>query len=314
MKQEFNHIEFVKKIISFSPRQLNGEKKTADFISQFLKEKGIKIYYQNFTVNIPKAVKVELKVDGKNIPCKNTGFLGGKIKGKNNIASSLSSADLSNINFNPNCSEEISLCTFYFTPSVAVCRNSIPIILKGKKVEGETKIIPTKHKTSNILVGNRKNPRVICFTHYDSIELGAIDNASGVSVMTESIIKKQDSLKDVLYVYSAVEEISYDNPIYWGYGFRQFEKKYYQIMKKADKIIVVDSLGNSNPRLVKDSELLYLGFPILNLKKWKNKIIFISGDIDKLMNVYHSNADDINQIKSNYLKKGTKMLLENILK
>jgi len=316
MKHKFNHIQFIKKIISFSPRQLEGENKTAEFIIQFLKERGIKSYCHNFTVKIPKTIKAKLIVDGENIFCKNTGFIGGKIKGKNNILSSLISSnfscDLSNINFNPNCSDNISLCTFYFAPSVAVHRNSIPVILKGEKVEGETIVTSVKHKAANILVGNRKNPRVICFTHYDSIELGVIDNASGVSVMTEAIIENPKSLDDVLYVYSAVEEISYDNPTYWGYGFRQFEKKYFQMMMKTEKIVVVDSLGNGNPRIVKDPELLNLGFPIVNLKKWSDKIIFISGDIDKLMNVYHSDADNISQINSDYLKKGTKMLMKKV--
>lgn len=312
MKKEFDYLFFIKKLISFSPRQLEGERKTANFIISFLESHQIKYYLEYFFTRVPKIEKSILKADGKKIPCQGCSFVNGKIKSKDYLISSLIPSrfflDKSNINFNPKCSA-ISLSNFYFAPAIAVSHQNLNSILKAKKIKGEIKVKSIRHKACNILVGNRENPKAICFAHYDSVEKGAIDNASGVAIMMAVILSFPETLKKVLYVFSANEELSYDKPTYWGYGFRVFERKYINILKKTKKIIILDCLGNGLTQIFRDENSIYLAFPIENRVKWKKKIMILAGDIENLMSVYHSMADNIGKLKIKYLKDAQKKFL-----
>jgi len=313
--KKFNYLEFIKKLVSFSPRQIEGETKTINFLVSKFVENKIEYNMHNFSIQLPRTIKEDLKADGKSVKCEACSLVGGKIKDKGKIISSLFSSIVSqndaNINFNPKCNF-ISKSNYYFAPSVAVDHKGLNQVIKAKKVSGEVRIKKTIHKTGNILAGNIKNPKNICFAHFDSINAGAIDNASGVAVMMSAIINDRDVLENNLFVFSACEELSYNKPVYWGYGFRQFEKKYYKLLNQAEKIIVIDSVGNGNPVLIKDPSLIKLGFPIKNMNKWINKIGFISGDFEHLMSVYHSNLDDGRGIKISFLENTEKMFLKQI--
>jgi hypothetical protein len=316
MHESFDYLNFIKTLVSFSPRQLEGEKKAANFIVDFLKKNKIQYHLDYFFTFVPKIEKAILKVDNRFIPCQGCSFIGGEIKDKDYILSSLIPSrffiDKPNINFNPKCSD-ISLSNFYFAPAVAVVPKSLLLILKAKKVYGKVKVRKIKHKAVNILVGNINNPKTIIFAHYDSINTGAVDNASGVAVII-SMIMESSLLNENLFVFSANEELSYDFPTYWGHGFRVFEERYYKILYKAEKILVVDCVGHSRVKIFKDETFVNLAFPINNLKKLKNKILVFSGeDLNNLFRIYHSNLDLPKEINLKFLQETKNRVIKEIL-
>lgn len=308
-------IDIVKKLVSFSPRQLKGEDLARDFILEMLKNKKVDFKLQEFKVSIPVCEKYALKADGENIKCLPTSFKSGKIVGKENIISSLvfsfDSEETPNINFNPCCSG-ISLLNFYFSPSLAIAPRELGKIIKANEVNGFVKVKKIDHFSSNIIIGNLKSPKTVVFAHYDSIGKGAVDNASGVSAVMKAIFSKPKKLKNTLYVFSGAEELSYDRPIYWGCGFRVFEKKYKSVLEKARKIIVVDGVGSGKTNIRRDREMIYLTFPVRNMERWKNKIFVLQGDFDKIKKVIHSEKDDINQVENIYLDDAVNLLVKII--
>lgn len=312
---DFNVTQFIKDIIKFSPRQGENEKKVAKFIVFLLKIHKIKYKLQEFSTKIPIIKKETLVADGKTIKCKGCSFIGGKIENKDNIVSSLISSqpliDHTNINFNPSC-KGISLSNFYFAPSLAVKASDLTKIIKAKNIFGMVKVLPYKYRSSNILVGNLESPKNILFAHYDSIEVGAIDNASGVGALMYLILKYPYVINDSLIVFSGNEELSYDYPVYWGHGFREFEIKNNNLLKKAKKIFIVDCVGNGKTLISQDKELTTKGFPLMSLKKLENKIFFAHGDIDDLMRVYHSSLDEISGIKEKNIIEAVKIILNKL--
>src|SRR6266446_4657729 len=220
--QKFDHIKFIEKLLEFSPRQGENETQTREFICSILDKEKIAYELEKFVTQLPKVEKASLIVDGKNISCEPTGFVSGQINNKHSLISSLISSQLTinqpNINFNPEC-DAISLSNFYFAPSLAVSKHDLPEILESRKISAELKVNPVEHESANILVGNTKNPKNILIAHYDCHKTGATDNASGVSVLMSLILGLPQTLKNTLYVFSGNEEISYDQPIYWGHGF-----------------------------------------------------------------------------------------------
>ena len=305
----------IKKLIDLSPRQGANAKKTADFIIAYLKQNNIKTTAENFPLEIPIIKKAVLLGDGKSISCAGCSFVGGAIENKDYILSSLIPSryflDKPNINFNPK-SNFISLSNFYFAPAVAVKSSDLKKITKAKKVKGEVIVEKFKGKIPNITVGNKKNPKTIIFSHYDSIGPGAIDNASGVAVCLEVIVKFPQVLKDNLFVFDGNEELSYDYPTYWGKGFRIFEKKYLSIMEKSKKILILDCLGNGKTQKTNNLNVLKLAFPIKNIKKWQKKTFTLFGDIEKLMGVYHSSGDNDSQLEEKCLKESVRALIKEL--
>jgi len=314
MKKEFDYLSFINNLINFSPRQLEGEKKTADFIISFLSNHDFKYCLHFFWTKVPKIEKEILMADNKKISCKGCSFFSGEIEDKDYLISSLIPSrfflDKPNINFNPKC-EGISLSNFYFAPALAISKKDLNSILEAKKIKGKVRVNPIKYKARNILVGNLKKPKTIVFAHYDSLGKGAIDNASGVAAMMGAIFSQPKILKNNLFVFSANEELSYDKPIYWGHGFRAFEKKFLKIMNLAKKILVLDCLGNGPTKILEDKHLIYLAFPIKAREKFEKKIKIISGNLDKLMTVYHSELDNVKEIEKKYLDEAVKIILKN---
>lgn len=314
---KFSILEFISQLVKLGPRQGKNEQKTAEFIISILKRHKIPFYVQNFTTQLPEIKKAVLIADGKRIQCEASCYISGEIANKEHIISSLTSSQpflyQSNINFNPECSG-ISLSNFYFAPSLAISREDLMKVVKASRIRGVVKVKRKKHKSANILTGNKKNPEFILFAHYDSLKKGATDNASGTGVLMELLLKYPQTLKKCLFVFSGNEELSYDQPVYWGHGFRVFEKRYFSLLQKSKKIIVVDCVGNGKTNFSQDKHFLFLAFPIKNFQKIQKKAYALYGDIKKLMKVYHSDLDDINQLKKRYLEEAKKQLLQEILR
>lgn len=315
MNKIFNPKKFIEQVIKFSPRQGKNEKITAEFIISILKANKLRFVRQYFKTSIPDIKSAWLKADGQKLHCAGSSFVSGRIKGKESIVSSLIISDecakLANINFNPK-SEFVSRPSFYYAPAIAVDQSGLKKILHADKISGDVKVRPFAFDSSNILVGNAADPKIIIFAHYDSIEAGATDNASGTAVMMDVIVKRPETLKSALYVFAGNEELSYDKPIYWGRGYRAFEKINRKIMERCKKIIVVDSLGNGKTIAGRNSEYMHLAFPIINMNKWKNKTWLIYGDMEKLMKVYHSEKDDLKQLDDKHLKGAARVLAQEI--
>ncbi|MDP3057473.1 MAG: M28 family peptidase [bacterium] len=315
MKKQFNILQFISNFIKFSSRQGENEKKAAKLIISVLDKNKISYSVHEFSTKIPLSKKASLFANGKKINCKSCSFVSGKINDKEHLISSLTPSvcflELPNINFNPKCLD-ISLSNHYFAPAIAIYRKDLQKIIKANKITGEVKVTPYKYQSQNILIGNQKNPEVIVFAHYDSIGKGATDNASGVAVLMKSIIDHPETLSKTLYVFSGNEELSYDKPTYWGHGYREFEKKYKNILEKSKKIIVVDGVGSGKTNIYRDKNMIHLTFPIKSVKKLENKIIVLLGDFEKIMTVYHSDSDNISQLNIKYLLEAEKLLIKKV--
>jgi hypothetical protein len=308
------YLTLVRKILSFGERQFGSEQKTACFIKQSLETRKIDFSSQVFDTFSPKIQKALLRVDGENLNCEGTGFISGKVNPKkflNSLESSQPHLYDSNINSNPDCTT-ISLSNFYFAPSLAICYRDRNKIDNNAHVEASLKVVPTKYQSENILVGNSKNPEYILTGHYDSIKTGAIDNASGTAVMLKLILDHPSLLDKTLFVFSGNEELSYDQPIYWGHGYRVFEEKYFTQLLAAKKIFIVDCVGNARTEQTSAPETIAKAFPIINIEKIKNKVFAISGSIASLMRCYHAENDTINGLKEVYLEDTAKFLLKKI--
>lgn len=312
--QKFNKLSFVAEMVRLSPRQGKNALKASRYIQKTLRWHGVSFVVEKFKIKIPN-ISAKLLVDGKIVPCEGCSFAGGEIKDKSSIVSSLIPSrfllDYPNINFNPN-SEAISQANFYFSPAVAVSRQSVPSIVEAKKVYAKIRVNNFIGESGHILVGNMSNPKKIIFGHYDSIGPGATDNASGIAVMMDVLINDKTLLGENLFVFDGNEELSYDYPTYWGHGYRVFEKKYGRIMEKAKKILVVDCVGNGETKLINNPDVINLAFPVLSAEKMKKKIIIISGDIEKLMKVYHSGLDTEKELSLKYLKEASSLLKSNL--
>lgn len=304
--------EFVKQLLKFSPRQLGNETKAGKYLMALLRQNKVNFQLQLFSFYHPDFIKAALFADGRKIASQAISFVSGKIEGKNNLISSLSSAkrDFPFISFNPNCAAISASGRAINQPALAISKIDLPKILSAKKVQAQVVVKKIRHRSQNILVGNLNNPRNLVFSHYDSINTGAVDNASGTAVSLQLILNRQDLLKNNLFILSGNEELSYDFPVYWGHGYREFEKKYLHLMKRAKKILAIDCVGNARPRSYTDAYWVNEGFPIKNVNKFLPKTALVAGDLNKLMTVYHSRLDDLSQINQIYLNQAYAYLLK----
>jgi hypothetical protein len=315
MKQTFPIMGFIRDLVAIGERQLKKETEAAELIMQTLDAYGISYTKQLFWTRIPQYRDASFRVDGKAIPAIPTCFVGGTIESKEYIVSSLISSQplihQENINFNPNA-RTISRSNHYFAPAFAISKTDVPKVIKAQKVKGTVEVTPMRHRSMNILVGNIENPRYVVFCHYDSLGPGAIDNASGTGVLMSLIIDHSDTLQDTVYVIAGNEELSYDDPLYWGHGYRVFEQKYKRVLDRAESIISVDCVGHGKPELSQDPAIIRLAFPIKNLKKWEKKNYTVFADLDILSEVYHSDADTLSLLKKKYLQQCVELLLKKI--
>ncbi len=316
MTKTFNPKKFITQLIALGERQLEQETKACNLILKELDTRNVKYKIQDYTTQIPKYEKYSLVADGKKIKCLPSGFVSGKIESNFALISSLISSQKNiytqNINFNP-ASKAISRSNHYFAPALSIAFSDILKVGRAKKIVGELVVKKVDHKAKNILVGNTLNPKNIIFSHFDSIGCGAVDNASGVALSLEKIFESPELLSENLFAICANEEISYDETIYWGHGYRVFEDEYVEIIDKAQKIIVVDCIGYTSPVLHTDTSITVLGFPIKNIQKYAHKISMLAGDFKKLMDFYHTNDDTPKVIKDKFYAE-SKGFFEKMLK
>lgn len=299
-------------LLKLSPRTGKREEICLAWLAQELTKTGLVFKIEKFHNQIPRFSKTVLMADKKSIPCKGACFQSGVIMGKANIISSWVECHQPNINFNP-WSDQISQANLYRQPAVAISRQDLPKLLTAQNIRATVQVKPEKFISGNILIGNTRNPNNIIFCHFDSIETGAVDNASGTAVTMSTFIKKPELLKSNLFVLAGSEELSYDKePAYWGKGYREFEKKHAKLLKTAQRIWVVDSLGNGPTKITKQGDLVHLAFPLKNLKAVKSKVHILHGDMDRLMAVYHSPKDDLEQIRAKYLDQAVESLTKKI--
>lgn len=309
MIRRIDAIELISKLSALGERQLGNEKRALRIIKAELRYRSISFKEQKYFTSIPLVRKAKLIADDIEIPSKATSFMSGKINSKSNILSSLISSQRflyePNINFNPQC-EAISKSNHYFAPSLAVSKNDLPRILSASRVEGEVSVQKVKHQSSNVLVGNVKNPRNVIFCHYDSIGPGASDNASGCAIVLKMIVGEFEAGFRNLYVIAGNEELSYDKGLYWGHGYRVFEKKYKTLLTQTQRIIIIDSVGQAKTIVTQDPDVVRLGFPLKEMGLYTKKTFMISGELSELMNIYHSDLDLVTGIKSLYLNQAEK--------
>lgn len=311
--KEFNVKKFIEELTSLGERQLDKEVEAKEMIISYLNKAGYTYNVQNYTTFIPSGLS-HLHADGSTIESKPTSFVGGNVD-TGNIISSLTSSQsflfTSNINFNPSC-KVISKNNHYFAPSLAVAKSDVCILLEASDIEARVEIEKRRHNSANILAGNIDNPTTIVFTHYDSIETGAIDNASGVALTLLLVHEHPDLLGTTLFVIAGNEELSYDEPIYWGHGYRVFEEMYEDLLKQAKKVFVLDSLGQGETFFTQEKSLVTLGFPLKNLDTYLDKTRMVHGDINELMKVYHSTEDQSHLISTEEIRKTAQSIYQQI--
>ena len=297
-------INHVNRLCLLGERQGDNEIMARQYIEQVLRLLKTSHVLKKFQACIPITKSHQLIVDGKIVPSEPTSFVSGLIDLQSEIFSSIDVTRSQNkaiINFNPKCKEAISKATFYQNPSLAVKTCDVARIKNAKSINGFINITKHKYESANILVGNLINPQIIIFTHYDSIGTGAVDNASGVAVLLKLIEIFPEVKKTALCIFSGNEELSFDKPVYWGHGYREFEKKHINLLKAAKKILVIDSVGHAKPQFMRSEKLVCMGLPLINIKLLLNKTCALSADFDKLMTFYHSPMDTPQQIKELYM-------------
>lgn len=308
-------MDIVKKLESLGERQGKTAIEAGEYLMAYLKSKKVAFSVEPIETELPTA-KSKLVADGKAVESMPASFVGGTISGNSAITSSLISSkyliDVPNINFNPK-SETVSRSNFYFAPSVAVRATDISTIVKAKKVSAEVKVTKKKYGLSQILVGNAINPKTIIFSHYDSIGPGALDNASGTAVCLSLACSNPELLQDALFVFDPNEELSYDYPTYWGGGYRVFEERYGDLLAQARSVVVVDCVGNGPVQEIRDPKILKLAFPLWNMKAIKGDVVTLGSNIEKLMEIYHSDADTSDLIEEKYLEEA-KSIVKKLIK
>jgi hypothetical protein len=66
-------------------------------------------------------------------------------------------------------------------------------------------------------------------------------------------------------------------------------------------------VGNGKPQAIRDPYILNLAFPIKNLDAYLKKTVAMSGDIEKMMEVYQSDIDFPELLSEKYLRETEKM-------
>lgn len=293
----------------------------------FLKQEGISFNIEEYETVIPiiHSARLELGSSLYESPdVEGCSLVGGYIGSSAGIADSTCPSPYlyedytSLITHNP-YSPTASPATFFRIPALAVAKHVHEKILAMQqqgnvRFQGSVQVEKQSHTGRNILVGNVNNPKTLFITHYDSINKGALDNASGVAVVQHAIVNMQESIRDTLFAICGTEELSYDE-LYWGNGYRALEKSMPRLFKNADKIVVVDSVGNAAPNVMTaktDKEICHAAIPLHNFRDVQEKIRVIIGDIygkNGLFSVYHSWDDDGRNLSEEYLQSTRDILI-----
>lgn len=309
----------VKEFSNFYPIRGKNALLIAERIISLLEENSIIFEIQKFTNYIPFG-RSKLEVDGREIDSMAASFVSGKIDEKNIISNVISSSNIDdpNISFNP-YSKTFSLASFYFVPSINVKRSDVQKIISAETIKGKVKVKKERIKAINIIIGNTKNPTNIIISHYDTVLNGAVDNTSGIVTILDLILHhKEKILEKNLFVLCGSEEFSYEKPIYWGYGYRKFEKEYEDLLSSSRRIFVVDCVGFDKVSINRDISLLYEALPLSNFNKYKNKISLVTSISEKnikyFFSFYHSNLDIPKLLKEEYINQSKRLLLKGLVK
>jgi hypothetical protein len=274
-----------------------------------LEKAGIDFFDQYFKVSIPFDEGSYILLDnGEKIIGKANSFVSGYFEEKNIYSSQNINQEISipHINYNQYY-DAFSGVIFYDFPVINIKKSDLIKVINSEEIKVYVNVKRKLIKTENILVGNIKNPKNIIFTHFDTIFNGALDNSSGTATLLYGIINNKININENLIVFSGCEELSYDRPYYWGYGYRVFEYEYKEILEKSKKIIVYDMLGHSKPILTKD--YIKEAFPIMSEYLYE-KSILISESNNDWIKFYHSDADTIDKINEDYIEEGLNLLLK----
>jgi hypothetical protein len=307
---EYKIIDIIKDLEKFSPR--NNEESlnnTSKYIKENLEKVGIDFFDQYFKVSIPFDGGSYILLDnGEKIIGKANSFVSGYFEEKNIYSSQNINQEISipHINYNQYY-DAFSGVIFYDFPVINIKKSDLIKVINSEEIKVYVNVKRKLIKTENILVGNIKNPKNIIFTHFDTIFNGALDNSSGTATLLYGIINNKININENLVVFSGCEELSYDRPYYWGYGYRVFEYEYKEILEKSKKIIVYDMLGHSKPILTKD--YIKEAFPIMSEYLYE-KSILISESNNDWIKFYHSDADTIDKINEDYIEEGLNLLLK----
>jgi hypothetical protein len=310
-----NRCDLIRALTDLGERQLKKETAAAEILLRSLQAEGISYTVQEYTTFIPTYTHCSLFVDGKALPVLPSGLVSGAIRDNHTILSSLISSQKNlydaNINFNP-ASPEISRSNHYFAPALSIARSDVEKVVLAKTIEGKLEVVKTEHQSQNILVGNSKDPSMIIFSHYDSIASGAVDNASGTVLSLELIFENPGLMDSVLFAFCGNEELSYDEPVYWGHGYRCFENDYCELLEKASRILILDSFGHTKPRIFSEPHIMKLAFPLVGIEEYAFKTSVIAGDIDALMEFYHAKSDVPEKINAAYFDETKELVLSLI--
>ncbi|HSX00814.1 MAG TPA: M28 family peptidase [Candidatus Saccharimonas sp.] len=280
-----------------------GEAAACDLLCDLLKRAGLSYRIQEFASQTPVFREASLTADGQPVACLPCGLVSGEITNNYHLISSLTSSqrfiDMPNINFNPK-TDAICLCNFYHAPALAISRRDVPRVMRATTIRGRLVVEPQAYTARNILLGNLTNPATVVFAHYDAYFAGATDNASGVATVLQAVLENPQRLDTALVVLAGNEELSYDYPVYWGRCFRQFNAAYPEVLRGAQQIVVVDSVGDGPPILERDPVLSKLAFPVAD-DELAAKTVIVTGHFDALMRVYHSAADRPGRLRNHHL-------------
>ncbi|MDY6765890.1 MAG: hypothetical protein SVW77_00835, partial [Candidatus Nanohaloarchaea archaeon] len=97
-------------------------------------------------------------------------------------------------------------------------------------------------------------------------------------------------LDRVCIVFAGSEEVSHEEQ-YWCYGYRQFEKRYFQALDACDRIAVVDTVGRGETQVVSDDDFLLGQALVLHNRDYVEKTELFIGEFDRIMEIYHSPLD-----------------------
>ncbi len=307
----FNVKKFVRELCNLGERQGSVERQAMRAVTRELKLLGAPFVEKGFPVTVPVERRARLVADGVSLPCRASSLTSGAITNADAMVSSLISSLQNryqpNINFNPRC-RGVSRGNRYVAPSLAVRTADVPALLGARSVRGMVRVEKKGYRSSNVLVGNRRDPEFIVFTHVDSIGPGACDNAAGVAACLAAVANNPRVLGRTLVVVSGNEELSYDEPVHWGYGYRVFERSNKRLLSRAKKILVVDSVGLGKTVLIKDRGLLKLGLPLKDEQLFK-KAVAVTGDFDLLMAVYHSDLDTPARLDFRQIDRAARLIL-----
>lgn len=284
MKREV--VDLASELADLAPRRGESEREAARIIRENIAHQVVE---QSYEVVYPFFQGCNLEADGEEIKCLPGGFRSGEIKGKrvvNSVHNGQGEVESPAISFNPHA-ESLSVTTFYDAPVVAIDPSDVEKILAADEVKGELEVEWRSSKSSNLLVGNDRNPDTVVMTHYDSLWGGFIDNGFSVSLLIHLL--DEIDLDTTLVVFAGSEETSQESP-YHCYGYRRFEAEYSDLLEQADDIKVVDSLGRGRQEIIEDPEIVEKAI-VFSQDRFTLKTDLLASRYGDVLDVYHSPAD-----------------------